>query len=144
MCLSTILETPKRAKKDIVCYKVIQLVCSSDGKEVTQTPYQYFTVPKDVINGKKPFIAKTERGTIVTDRMFERYKRYLGEINGCAIHTFAAKTRAKADADELKAGWGGRFRIYKCIIPEGTLYYNGFYNGRKSFASQKIVFKEVV
>lgn len=144
MCLITILEAPKRAEENIVCYKVIELACSDDGKEVAQTPYQYAPIHKNVIKGKKPFIAKNYRGAIVTDKMFEQYKPYFGEIKGRAVHTFATKIDAKAEADTLKVMLGDICRIYKCIIPKGTLYYNGFYEGKKSFASQKIVFKEAV
>lgn len=136
-----------RAKKDIICYKVVKVEgyrAAKLFKETITTPYQSTLISKEVINGEKPFIAKTYRGATVTDKMFEQYKPYFGEIKGRAVHTFATKIDAKAEADTLKVMTGDICRIYKCIIPKGTLYYNGFYEGKKSFASQKIVFKEAV
>lgn len=146
MCLIIETETPKRAKKDIICYKVLRLV-NNDGTETVKTPYQFSKVPKDVINGKKTFTAKTDRGTTVTDKMFEQCRRYFGdfgEVNKRAIHTFATKIGAKTDANSLKHYIGGKYVIYKCIIPKDTLYYEGYFECKKSFASQKIVFKEKV
>lgn len=148
MCL--IIEakaTPKRAKKDIICYKVIKRYTFSDGTENLHTPYKFAPIPKDVINGKKPFTAKTSGGATVTDKMFERCGRYFGdfgEVSKCAIHTYTTETGAIADADLLKQYYGGNFIIYKCIIPKDTLYYEGDFEGIKSFASKKIVFKKMV
>lgn len=144
MCLLIETETPKRAKKDITCYKVLRLDTYNDGTEVVYTPYQFSTVPKNVINGKKPFIAKTEKGSTITDKMFEQGRHCYGAVFGRAIHTFATKNGAIYDADLLKTYFGTNCIIYKCIIPKDTLYYKGDFGGIKSFASQKIIFKEKV
>ena len=147
MCLITKTRTPKRAKKDIICYKVLRTYTYSDGTEEIDTPYQFATIPKDVINGEKPFIAKTDEGDTVTEKRFERCAGYydsFSAVNGCAIHTFATKIDAQAEVGSLKTYFGAKCIIYKCIIPKDTLYYEGDFEGKKSFASHKIVFKKKV
>lgn len=138
---------PNRAKEDIICYKVVRVeVCCTATlfKENFLAPYQETPISNEVINGKKPFIAKDYKGEEITEEVFEIRKPVLDTIAGCAIHTFATKNGAKTEATELRDLFLDKFYVYKCIIPKGTLYYEGIYDHKKSFASHKIVFKERV
>lgn len=132
-----------RAKEDVICYKVVRL----EVNETISTPYQTALISNEVINGEKPFIAQNNRGKELTEEAFEiQYQDYCwSRVYGNAIHTFATKNGAKTEATELRAFLPGhKYRVYKCIIPKDTLYYEGDFEGKKSFASQKIVFKEAV
>ena len=138
-----------RAKEDIICYKVVRVDVRHTAilsKEIFLTPYQETPISNEVINGRKPFIAKDYKGEEINEEaLFEMEKPVLDTISGCAIHTFATKNGAKTEATEIRDIFIlDKFCVYKCIIPKGTLYYEGIYDHKKSFASHKIVFKERV
>lgn len=133
--------SPKKATEDITCYKVIMKV-----NNCMKTPYQGFQIDEKIISGEKPFKAEIWDGKDRSIKVKEFQKlgsRISGTIGYGAIHTFKTKKDAKANAiifaDKIRYY---RMSVYKCVIPKGTLYYEGVFNSEKCFASQKIIFKE--
>lgn len=124
MCLFAKTKRLKVAKEDIRCYKRIAFLFNSD-KIKFFTPYQWTSVPIDVILGKQEFSAL---GTL------EAKKGEMGEysILGGVIHTYAYESTAvdNQHSDEL---------VVACIIPKGTKYIEGNDGwGNKVFAARTI------
>lgn len=127
------------ATKDIVCYKVVRgehLRDTNNPNKHTSnlryfTPYTMTLLPDEVINGTVPFEAK---GTCQTFRYKDECL-----IEKGYIHTFAEYP--KNWAAKHSCGWFEVF-VFKCIIPKGTRYVKGTFEGTTAYASKKIVFVE--
>lgn len=143
----------KIAEKDIECFKVLEKHTYSDGSAKLCTPYQCTVIDKNIINGKNPMISqilvKKEgiwKEVNVTKENFEKIiDPYALLIDRGAIHTFSSITNARKERSWHRARKSGaEYVIYKCIIPKGTLYYEGTFNNVRGFASNKLIFKEEV
>jgi len=126
MCLTSKWRFPKRAKKDIVCYKVLE----RDDEGKLRTPY----IDTYINNISTPFIAKGI--SLSFDNKYEKGKGY--------IHTFT-----KLSFLELEYSTTLTFRfifhppvVFKCIIPKGTKYHTS--TDGKEYCSKKIIFKEKI
>lgn len=109
MCLITKQSTWLVAKKDIKCYKMLEVKRFLFIKSYI-TPYRGMEVPKEVILGKKDLIAE---GTAVFAPYYDGDINY--EINEGAIHAFSDFETA------LNYSISG-CQIFECIIPAGTKY----------------------
>lgn len=111
MCLLSKWRFPKKAKKDIICYK--HLVCLYDDSEQTTfyTPIMYTEVD---IN--KPLKAEGSSFTLSD-----------GHIKGEGyIHVYA-------NAPHILSPM-----VFKCIIPKGTYYHESF--DGSTFCAKQIIF----
>lgn len=125
MCLNSKWRFPKRAKKDIVCYKILEKVETDNGDEY-YTPYQDTEV--DIT---KPFKAKGISLSFSNNTRYEKTKGY--------IHTISSLEYIKT----YLRGFGGiKFAIFKCHIPKGTKYHESIYD--VEYCSRKIVFDREV
>ena len=108
----------KIAEEDVVCYKVLMI--RSD-KYVS--PYNL----KYVWNVSSDNIVTDKYDTPTIDKFSNYYKlRYW-------FHTF----KDLCDAEELCKFMGrGKNKIFKCVIPKGTAYYEGFQNVYREYASK--------
>ena len=93
MCLISKWRFPKKAKKDIVCYKILR--SGSDGK--FYTPFI-----GEEVDTSKPLIAKGSSFSIFDP--FEKKGGYIHSFKDC--HYDFSKTQ-----------------MWKCIIPKGTRYH---------------------
>lgn len=118
----------KKAKKDIVCYKVLK-----ERKGKLCTPYAFYEVSPQVVKGELPMIG--ERSNIL--KFFRRifHSNIIGEGY---IHTFRLLIYAQSDARGMTS-FMTKPVIFKCIIPKGTYYYQG---DGGDYASEHIIFKE--
>ena len=75
------------------------------------------------------------------------YKDYPDEnyINGGYFHTYDNEQSAilEAQAWDLTQNWCNDYTVavFKCIIPKGSIYYDGFHNGeviQSGYASKKL------
>lgn len=123
MCLFANTKRMKVAKEDIECYKRITFLFNgADIKFVT--PYQWTSVPIDVVLGKEEFSAL---GSLDAKKGEKEYT-----ICGGVIHTYAYERDAAGNqcSDEL---------VVACIIPKGTKYIEGYDGwGNKTIAAEKI------
>lgn len=105
MCLVSNTLKPKKAKKDIVCYKYLKVV-EGDG---IHSPFN--TQFKWKIGDE--YVAENEK-----------YRRGRYEISQGYFHTYAKYTDcyycANRHTDAI---------ICMCVIPKGTYYYEGMVNG---------------
>lgn len=139
--------SPKKATEDITCYKVI--IEEGYGEKRMMTPYTGCRIGEKIISGEKPFKAEIfdevydERSIEVKEFQELGYHR---AVIGCgAIHTFETEEAAKAEAIQTADLFKHyKIGVYKCIIPKGTLYYEGVFADNDCFASQKIIFKESI
>ena len=113
MCLISKWRFPKKAKKDIVCYKVLR--SSSDGK--LYTPFI-----GEKVDTSKPLIAKGSSFSILNPL----------EKKGGYIHTYK----------DRHYEYTVQIQIWKCIIPKGTRYHEAFdgceYCSRKLIFLEKL------
>ena len=122
MCLYSKQILPRRATKDIICYKAMYKNIRSTGI-VYVSPYKGFIIPA------------TEFGKVYNAR--GDYKEYYRQrIFSCGKYCFIARIGKgyfhayKFDHDAVIAtGFTGILgpdkRVIKCIIPKGALYWNG-------------------
>lgn len=139
MCLHVKEKEALIAEKDIICYKV--LVEEDNGKYIT--PFQSTPVSKKALSGEVSFKA---HGRVMFTPVYwnsEVSERgYVKKMDEGCIHTFAKMDAAKIFAERHK-----RRKIFECIIPAGTKYYEGYFDGwsnRVSYASKEIIFKKQI
>lgn len=98
MCLKSKWRFPRRAKKDIVCYKIL---CREEGDNY-YTPYTNFKVDINIpLKATESSLSKNG---------------YLKSIG--YIHTYSSLEKALDEVLYFPSGV-----IFKCIIPKGTKYH---------------------
>jgi hypothetical protein len=140
MCLRK-PETPVRADKDIICYKLLSRRVNSDGKEEWRTPYMFTPISEEQIKGKKPFQANGVFDTFIVSNT--------DDIEGGAIHTYCFEYEAGYDLFNLKVNdndYEYDYHLFECIIPKGTLFISGKYGDSTidCYASKSIIIKKQI
>ena len=120
----------RKAKEDIVCYKVL---CVRG--ENLFTPYTVDEVPSQIYEGELPMV-----GDPLKSRRFFRRIFHSDLIEEGYIHTFRVKQCA-LNATRYFERCGVETRIFECVIPKGTYYYQGT---ERDYASESIIFKELL
>ena len=125
MCLITTKNIPEIAQEDIVCYKFYKLY--DNGKLFS--PYQ---------GSHAPAINK------VTNTLLDR--AYLSKYTavymvGRGFHSFKYLDDL---IEELDFWLSFDIKIFKCIIPKGTKYYEGKFGDFPSYCSESIILKETI
>lgn len=162
MCLYTKKELTV-ADKPVTCWKFVEIIEGITEERITITPYTFVRIPDTVLKGIEPFKADKSHG----DAFRHNYNEEECVTEGY-IHTFK-----KLDTDMLEreteylaepvgeqddfiganesAGWQEcprvlAIQLWRCEIPAGTLYVEGEIEAseRKGYASDEIVFKEMV
>ena len=118
MCLITKQSTWLVAKKDIKCYKMLEVKRFLFIKSY-MTTYRGMKVPKKVISGEKDLIAK---GKAVFAPHFLSFGVVDYEISEGAIHAFS-------DLDAALIWRIEGCQLFECIIPAGTKYAVGRVTG---------------
>lgn len=153
MCLNTIQEKTKIAKKDITCYKVLTYkVDDTNGDIIYLSPFFDFVWYRNHPNPVFSHMADTswyiENGKEdkklsnigYYDDKGNRHKQY--QVHSGYFHTF----KFKSDAEDLFVRLGSnKLVIVECTIPAGTSYYEGHdSNGCPSYASLKLKIVEKI
>lgn len=118
----------KKAKEDIVCYKILYV---HNGNLFT--PYTADEVPSQIYKGELPMVSDP-----LKSRRFFRRIFHSDVIEEGYIHTFRVEQCALSTARYFGIK-GSEIRIFKCIIPKGTYYYQGT---ERDYASEQIIYKE--
>ena len=118
MCLIA-KENYKTAKEDIVCYKILHKNYYGD----LYSPFTLFGYKIDEVTTAKG------RSDII------RYENGSKEISRGYLHTFKTRKAAEHYCCVSQS-------VYKCIIPKGTTYWEGTFQGYSGFASKKLIVKE--
>ena len=136
MCLITTKDIPEIAQEDIVCYKFYVLHKVKDDinlpsydKDGYLSPYQ--GMPAPTINK-------------VTNTLLDR--AYLSKYTavymvGRGFHSFKYLDDL---IKELNFWLSYDTIIFKCIIPKGTKYYEGTFDGSPSYCSESIILKKTI
>ena len=116
------------ATHDMVCYKMVTAFQKKGESKITYcSPFCGDIIPEDVINGKSPYCAK--------EKDLHIGEKWMVEMG--YVHTY--KNRPRVVPTEYQ-------QIYECIIPEGTVYYEGCTSAmkqeREGYASPTIIFKK--
>ena len=163
MCLYTKQHEFKVAEKDIVCWKVLEIVESHDG-EAYVTPFAFVPVEDDVMSGKKLFAPSATHVAQLEEMMtgYKNSKSSMGVEKG-VIHVYSdEKFGVLKMRDEMMyhinhvggyESWIDRIdaakigcdiqpdilgiSLWKCVIPKGTEYIKGSYyaNGQHTLVS---------
>ena len=155
MCLYLKDIKPKIAKRDIVCYKILNRTSrfnwdTNEMEEMYTTPYQHTpinSVNDDIIKGIRCFEPNSSTPHISSSSDLFCLKGFKWAMRGGCIHSY----RYKKDANFMKKDTyfvkvvGTEDVIFKCIIPKGTEYYKGIDAiGQENYASKKIRFVKQV
>ena len=131
MCLITTKDIPEIAQEDIVCYTLYKL---RDNKLLS--PYREVVAPN--IN---------EVTNTVLDRacVFSYKGNHVNYSVSRGFHSYKNISNSK---EELRF-WihflaYSNVRIFKCIIPKGTKYYEGKFGDFPSYCSESIILKETI
>lgn len=146
MCLYLKDKKPKIAKRNIVCYKILNRTrrfnwTTDRVEKAYTTPYQHTPinlVNDDIIEGIRcfePDSSTSDISPISPNLDFLHTEGWKWVMHGGCIHSY----RYKKDANFMWSDAGQV--IFKCIIPKGTEYYEGI-DGihQKNYASKKIRF----
>ena len=136
MCLITTKNIPEIAQEDIICYKFYVLHKVKDDinlpsydKDGYLSPYQGMPAPtiNEVTNTllDRAYLSKYT-AVYMVGRGFHSFK-YLDDL----IH-------------ELDFWLSSDIKIFKCIIPKGTKYYEGKFGDFPSYCSESIILKETI
>ncbi len=155
MCLYTKQFKFRTADEDIVCWKVLEIIRGNDGEKVI-TPFAFWPVTEDELNGKKLFVPNEFDTEYLINRFEAETKSdYTISVEEGVIHTYGAKDLRAIDMyDEMTyhvhfIGGGEGYidahqgdiigcdvdpailgiALYKCVIPKGTEYIEGTYTG---------------
>lgn len=134
----------KIAEKDIPCLKLLEIRKIGYPKEESchVTPYRGVLVQQEVLRGEKDFLPKKCKPG---DYEFDSYDTY-ADIGAGAIHTFACTQ----DSVYIITGEIEFLRgficphttvVYLCVIPKGTEYMEGTFDGHKCYGSKAVRFK---
>ena len=150
MCLEIKNTTPKVAKRDIVCYKVLVVkdnaIMDKDGalviNDIYVTPFFKFVMEPNKLYEEKN---KFEVGIETRLTPFIKRIKYTTIVQSGCFHTF----KSKIDAKLFKKDLGLRNNeavIMKCVIPEGTEYFEGTYDTfyYKAYASKSLKTIQVI
>ena len=125
MCLITTKNIPEIAQEDIVCYKIYILIAEDE----LLSPYQGSPAPaiNKVTNTllDRAYLSNY-RAAYMVSRGFHSLK-YVGDL-----------------IKELDFWLYSDIKIFKCIIPKGTKYYEGKFSDFPSYCSESIILKEII
>ena len=164
MCL--IVKEANKTKKPVECYKVMLEAFDIDSGEyaMTVTPFQYVRVNKKILNGEWLFKAKTESSLIKWDcidnqigftlknKTEKNNFRIKYVVSQGFIHVYMNKSEMTDDIswyfkniDGNKEHIGNKWYIlkvavYRCEIPEGTLYCRGHFESKLAGCARQIRF----
>lgn len=120
------------AENDIVCYKALECL-NVNGEEHYFTPYENVRVDDEVLEGKKEFNATlTEDEFIFGIKNNNRLCASEYEINNGVIHTMETMYPLITNFSFMNCD------IFKCVIPKGTKYMKGEFNGEPAYGSRSI------
>lgn len=123
MCLYS-WESKKKAENDIVCYKVIKY----DDNGILSSPIQ---------GSFKWELGKEYRAERAIFSAF-------GCISKGYFHSYISEWAA-FNAQHSSLGCFKETRIFKCIIPKGTYFYQGIHSdGREGYASKSLKIVEIL
>jgi hypothetical protein len=126
MCLFTKAKHPLIAQEDIVCYKIVHLDWHRGGGHFI-TPFQHTPIPDDVMSGECPFKATGKKSAL-------RVENGYGSFSGNGLVIDSGYIHAWVD-ENVSLTLSDRAAVYKCIIPAGTKYYKGWFNGWAAYDS---------
>lgn len=134
MCLYTKMICPQRARKDIICYKIVKKKKHKTGDKKYRTPCQNYPIRlHQLIKAKEETIrAEKYRGMSILLQEVEE-----GYIHCCTNVEYAKnwiKRNYRLFIHHRKQPY--RWAIIRCVIHKGTLYY-------KSYDSNEICAKEI-
>lgn len=126
------------AVEDIICYKIVEQQLKPDfrcrkamvGSDVYNTPYQYVEVE----------IGCTYESLIEVENDFENYESKVE----AGLHSFHNKMDCTQSALGIANRYSNTQWLVKCCIPKGSKYYKGLFDESLSYASNKIIYLEIV
>lgn len=127
---------PKVATEDIVCWKLLK---RNKYTLVLRTPYHLLYVTRDQIEGREDFVPERPYGYF--NRPYYNYPRG-GVVGEGFIHVHLDKNNP-IDQLYLSPDEDDELLIYECVIPKGTVYYEGVDNGHeyaRAAAAERIRF----
>ena len=142
MCLITTKNIPEIAQEDIVCYKFYVLHKVKDDinlpsydKDGYLSPYQ--GMPAPTINE----VTNTLLGGAEYAEVFLNGITISMYLVNLGFHSFKCFNDL---VEETHFHSASIIKIFKCIIPKGSKYYEGVYCEYPSYCSESIILKEII
>lgn len=126
MCLELpLFNKEKVAKEDIVCYKYVDI----------RSNLIFTTFHRAIVE-----IGKTYESKLIKSKYYWLFGFMPYSYIGDGLHTF--KTYYGCLASFINTALETT-KIVKCVIPAGSKYYEGTFDGQKSYASDKLTYVEL-
>lgn len=111
MCLFPTTDKPKVAENDIVCYKVVQV--PSNGHKMHPLWHFHSRI--------------YELGKVYNEKRFDIKKSKLLGLSAVTFgfHSYIRESHARYNMLRLENCTTNKIIILKCVIPKGSLYYEG-------------------
>lgn len=128
----------KIAERDIPCLKIVERRESG-----YVTPYRYANVPREVLRGEKLFLPDR---SLPGDYQEECGFTSWADIGAGAIHVYECGSdsiRSITSEVFFLLHWpcGYESVVYLCVIPKGTEYLEGTFDGHRCYGSKAIRFE---
>lgn len=134
--------TPKTARKDIVCYKILEDISTWNGQNYWRTPFRRCYID---LGETCEAMGDLEVKYFDYETPFGCYEAWLGKG---AIHTFKTLDGAKKMFGKYRNFYGINRTcvVVKCIIPKGTKYFSGVFEDTRipSYASTELTYTEEI
>lgn len=130
----------KKSKKDITCYKVLREPVP--GGSLYRTVIGNIFVTKSELTGNELFCDERDKEIIIDHR---KYPDIFAKVSHGFVQVFIQKTDAIAYKELMSVTHKYNCKIYKCVIPKNTLYFEGVTDRNSiSYAASEIKFIEEV
>lgn len=136
--------TPKIAKKDIVCYKIVEDVHAYGRySKVAYTPFMGYCVTLG-----ETYDAMGQRTIYEFDEYDAPHGRYTHYFSEGGIHTFKTLEGVEKFCCQYSITYGldSTCKVVKCIIRKGTEYFSGVFEGTRipCYASSSLTYTEEI
>lgn len=132
MCLESKTIFPKRAKEDIICYKVLDANMVSPYKNFQYDfkLYKANGITSLIIDIIRNLFKKIKSIPLCSTYHYECYNTYSRGL----LHSYRKYEFANTIISYLESNNKRDFFVYKATIPKGTYYYEGYFD----IASRKL------
>ena len=144
MCLRSKIDKPLIAEEDIVCYKILERVPRWFFGFKWLTPWRFMHIPNAVLSGKRLLNARGKRVVLESLGFWLIENGYIHVYGADKYNETELEILSKEASDGFNYKGKAGAHMFKCVIPKGTEYYDGWNCHSHQYAARSIKFVEQV
>ena len=128
----------KKAETDIVCYKIVKVAKGRKGEEIIASPF----MDSKTIAWNLGEVKKASR--LIRPRpspLFQELGSTVYGVGAGYLHSYKDLETANTSLRSFVNNFAKQYKLYKAVIPEGTVYYEGDHRNihqYEGYASRKL------